>query len=93
MVLEVAVLSLKKGFARDFEAAFAEAAFIIARQDGYIWHELKKCVEKNDQYLLLVQWKSLEDHTIGFRESEDYLQWKSLLHHFYEPFPIVEHYI
>ncbi len=93
MVLEVAVLSVKKGFACDFEAAFAQAALIIARQNGYIWHELKKCVEKNDKYLLLVQWKSLEDHTVGFRESEDYLQWKSLLHHFYEPFPIVEHYI
>lgn len=93
MILEVAMLSVIKGRSPDFETAFAKAELIIARQDGYISHELKKCVEKNDKYLLQVQWKSLEDHTIGFRESEDYQQWKRLLHHFYEPFPIVEHYI
>ncbi|SJN16176.1 Antibiotic biosynthesis monooxygenase [Sphingobacterium sp. JB170] len=50
-------------------------------------------MEKNDKYLLEVRWESLEDHTIGFRGSEDYQQWKQLLHHFYAPFPIVEHYI
>jgi heme-degrading monooxygenase HmoA len=42
--------------------------------------------------LLLVQWGSLEDHTEGFRKSVDYQEWKRLLHHFYDPFPVVEHY-
>lgn len=42
--------------------------------------------------MLLVSWESLEDHTVGFRESEQYKEWKALLHHFYDPFPIVEHY-
>lgn len=93
MVLEVAMLSVIKGLSSDFEKAFAQAELIIARQDGYISHELKKCVEKNDKYLLEVRWESLEDHTIGFRGSEDYQRWKQLLHHFYAPFPIVEHYI
>ncbi len=43
-------------------------------------------------YLLLVQWHRLEDHTEGFRGSPDYQQWSRLLHHFYDPFPTVEHY-
>jgi len=42
--------------------------------------------------VLLVQWKRLEDHTIGFRQSPEYQRWKALLHHFYDPFPTVEHY-
>ena len=59
---------------------------------GYIDHELRKCVENENQYILLVKWETLEDHTVGFRESEAYQEWKALLHDFYEPFPVVEHY-
>jgi len=39
-----------------------------------------------------VQWAGLEDHTVGFRGSLQYQQWRELLHRFYEPFPLVEHY-
>jgi heme-degrading monooxygenase HmoA len=59
---------------------------------GYISHELQHCLENEFQYILLVKWETLEDHTIGFRQSEQYQEWKQLLHHFYEPFPVVEHY-
>jgi heme-degrading monooxygenase HmoA len=59
---------------------------------GYKWHQLQKCIEQPAQYILLVQWDTLEDHTIGFRNSPEYQKWKELLHHFYDPFPIVEHY-
>jgi len=45
-----------------------------------------------NRYVLLVHWTSLEAHTIGFRGSPEYQDWKRLLHHFYDPFPIVEHY-
>ncbi|MDW3209037.1 MAG: hypothetical protein R8N23_04175 [Reichenbachiella sp.] len=51
-----------------------------------------KCVEKENQYILLVKWNTLEDHEIGFRQSKEYQEWKALLHHFYEPFPEVQHY-
>ena len=92
MILEVAVLNIKTGLAKEFELQFERAGRIIASMKGYISHELKKCVEIEDQYLLLVQWQTLEDHNIGFRTSDQYLQWKRLLHHFYEPFPTVLHY-
>ncbi|WP_111308144.1 antibiotic biosynthesis monooxygenase family protein [Confluentibacter sediminis] len=92
MILEVAVLNIKKGFSKDFENSFEEAQKIISSMKGYVSHELKKSIEHEDKYILLVNWESIEDHEIGFRKSEEYQQWKTLLHHFYEPFPIVEHY-
>lgn len=92
MILEVAILAVRPGQSAEFEAAFAEAEQYIAAIPGYLSHRLKRCVEKPDQYLLLVEWRALEDHTVGFRQSPQYQEWKRLLHHFYDPFPIVEHY-
>ncbi|MBJ6366595.1 antibiotic biosynthesis monooxygenase family protein [Snuella sedimenti] len=93
MILEVAILNIKKGLSADFENNFQKAQHIISSMKGYISHELKKCLERDDKYILLVNWESVEDHEIGFRKSSEYQEWKKLLHHFYEPFPVVEHYI
>jgi heme-degrading monooxygenase HmoA len=93
MVLEVAILDVKAGESEAFEAAFAQAQTIIASMPGYINHQLQKCLENPQRYILLVNWQTLEDHTHGFRGSPQYLEWKALLHHFYDPFPVVEHYI
>jgi heme-degrading monooxygenase HmoA len=93
MVLEVAILDVKAGESEAFEAAFAQAQTIIASMPGYINHQLQKCLGNPQRYILLVNWQTLEDHTHGFRGSPQYLEWKALLHHFYDPFPVVEHYI
>ena len=92
MILEMGVLNVKSGQCSDFEAAFRQALPIIQASPGFISHELCKCIEMPDQYLLLVRWQTLEDHNIGFRQSEPYQEWKRLLHHFYDPFPTIEHY-
>ncbi len=92
MILEVAILNIIEGRTPDFEKAFREAEKIISVMPGYINHELQKCIENSHQYILFVKWKTLEDHIIGFRQSVAYQQWKALLHHFYYPFPTVEHY-
>jgi heme-degrading monooxygenase HmoA len=92
MVLEVAVLNVKPGAAQNFEAAFKDASTIISSMPGYVSHELHRCIETSDRYVLLVRWQTLEDHTVGFRNSEQYKQWRKLLHHFYASFPTVEHY-
>lgn len=92
MTLEVAPLHIRPGRAAEFEAAFGEAQRIIASMPGYVSHELQRCVERPDEYLLLVRWTSLEAHEVGFRKSPQYQEWKRLLHHFYEPFPVVSHY-
>ena len=92
MILEVAVLNVIPDKLDEFEKNFYTAQKIISSMKGYKWHQLQKCVEISNQYILLVQWETLEDHTIGFRKSDDYQEWKKLLHHFYDPFPTVEHY-
>jgi heme-degrading monooxygenase HmoA len=92
MILEIAILNIKPGQEAEFESAFARAQAIISGMDGYISHQLQKCLEKPNRYALLVNWQSLEHHTQGFRQSPEYQEWRRLLHHFYEPFPAVEHY-
>jgi heme-degrading monooxygenase HmoA len=92
MILEVAILDIGKGTCEDFETAFREASPIIASIPGYVSHELRRCLEKSNRYILLVKWQTLESHTVGFRQSAEYQRWRALLHHFYDPFPLVEHY-
>ncbi len=92
MVLEVATLQIKPGQTAAFEQAFAQAQAIIAAMPGYQGHELQRCIEDDHQYVLLVRWNTLQDHTVGFRQSAPYQEWRILLHHFYDPFPTVLHY-
>jgi heme-degrading monooxygenase HmoA len=92
LILEVAILNIKKGLSNEFEQSFDKAQKIISSMKGYINHELKKCIEVEDKYILLVNWETIEDHEIGFRQSAQYQEWKNLLHHYYDPFPTVEHY-
>lgn len=91
-ILEVARLDVRPGQEADFQAAFARARSSISAVPGFIDLELRRCVETPNRYLLLVHWQTIEDHTIGFRQGEHYPRWKELLHHFYDPFPVVEHY-
>jgi heme-degrading monooxygenase HmoA len=90
--LEHAMLEVRPGQEQAFEAAFAKAQNIISASKGYLSHRLERCVEHPSRYLLLVEWTDLEAHTVGFRGSAEYQQWKSLLHHFYDPFPTVLHF-
>jgi len=92
MILEVAILDVIPNQEPDFESAFAKASCIISSMPGYVSHQLQRCVEKQNRYILLVNWEKIEDHTVGFRGSDQYQEWKKLLHHFYDPFPTVEHY-
>ena len=59
---------------------------------GFQSLDLQRCIERPSRYFLLVGWASLEDHTEGFRGSPEYSEWRRLLHHFYDPFPTVEHF-
>ena len=92
MVLEHALLTVIPGQENDFEAVFAEARSIISAAPGFAHLTLSRCLERPNVYLLLVGWEQLEDPTVGFRGSEGYERWRRLLHHFYDPFPTVEHY-
>ena len=93
MILEVAMLDVVPGQEPAFQRDFLKAQKIIASMPGYLSHRLGRCLEKTNRYVLLVEWETLEAHTEGFRGSPEYQEWKQLLHHYYDPFPTVEHYV
>jgi heme-degrading monooxygenase HmoA len=92
MILEHAILNIKAGQSKEFEAAMAKARPLIEATPGFQKMELRACVETKDRYLLLVWWSTVEAHTVGFRQSDRYNEWRAALHHFYQPFPVVQHY-
>ncbi len=92
MIVEHALLPVAPERSADFEAAFVRARTIIAGMPGFRRLTLSRGVEQPGTYLLLVEWDTLEDHTVGFRGSDGYQEWRALLHHFYDPFPTVEHF-
>ena len=92
MILEHALLPVKPGREEEFVAVFGEAKQIISSMKGFRSLTLSRCQERPSTFLLLVEWETLEDHTVGFRGSDEYQEWRRLLHDFYEPFPLVEHF-
>jgi heme-degrading monooxygenase HmoA len=92
VILEAATLDVAPARTAGFEAAFASARPLIEATPGFRKLELRPCIEKPGRYLLLVWWERLEDHTVGFRQSDRYEAWRATLHHFYDPFPVVEHF-
>ena len=92
MILEHAILDVRHGEEPTFEVAFSRATAIISSMPGFHSLALQRCVETPSRYLLLVEWERLEDHTEGFRGSPQYQEWRALLHHFYDPIPVVDHY-
>jgi heme-degrading monooxygenase HmoA len=92
VITELAILDVRSGQEDDFEAAFAQAQGIIASMEGFEHLVLERCLEQPSRYMLRVSWRTLEAHMEGFRGSPEYERWRALLHHFYDPFPSVEHY-
>ncbi len=92
-LLELAKIDIKEGTNQDFEAALEIAKGIISQSKGFISIEVKKCIEQSNRYVLLIYWQTLEDHTIGFRESELFKQWRGLIGQYFENPPLVQHYI
>ncbi|MEZ0065673.1 heme-degrading monooxygenase HmoA [Streptacidiphilus sp. MAP12-20] len=94
MIMESALLDVRPGQEDAFLAAFTEARPLIAVQAGFRSVELRRGLDEGNRsrFLLLVEWERLEDHSEGFRRSAEYEKWRALLHHFYEPFPLVEHF-
>jgi heme-degrading monooxygenase HmoA len=92
MILEHALLPVKPGREEEFVVVFGQAKQIISSMKGFVSLTLSRCQERPSTFLLLVEWETLEDHTVGFRGSDEYQQWRRLLHDFYDPFPVVEHF-
>ena len=92
MILEAASLQVVAGQEHAFEEAMLRAAPVIAASPGYIRHELRRCMETKGRYLLLVHWETLEAHTVAFRESPRFGEWRAIIGQFFAAPPHVEHY-
>ncbi len=92
MVLELATVDIKKGTGIEFESNLEKAQNVISRSAGYLGHQFQKCLEQEDRYILLIRWQTLEDHTIGFRGSDLFTEWRALIGSFFASPPMVQHY-
>jgi len=92
MIIEFAQLTIRPGSEQQFEAAFPAAIKILGASKGYLSHELRRSMETPNRYALIVQWQTLEDHTVGFRGSPAFSQWRALIGPFFEAPPVVEHF-
>ncbi len=91
MVLEHAVINIRPGANQEFEAALGKARAVVAEADGFVSLNLHRGIETPDQYLLLIEWKTLEDHTVGFRQSERFTRWRAHIGSYFESPPEVIH--
>jgi heme-degrading monooxygenase HmoA len=91
MVTEIAQIDVKPGLEAEFEAGVAKAAPLFQRAKGCRALELQRSVEKPSRYRLFVQWETVEDHTVAFRGSDDFQEWRRLVAHCFERPPEVEH--
>lgn len=91
MITEIALIDVKPGSEKDFEAAVEKAKPLFKRAKGSIGIELHKSIEKPSRYRLLAKWETLESHTVDFRGSADFTEWRALVGPFFAAPPDVEH--
>lgn len=93
MILEVADIRIAPGRQAEFEqAAHRGIQTVIARSKGFLGYQVRHSIETPERYLMLLEWETLEDHTVGFRGSPDYAEWRSIVAGFFAAQPLVEHF-
>ena len=91
MVLEIAQIDITPGKEDAFEAGVKEAVPIFKRAKGCKGVELQRSVEHPSRYRLFVEWETVENHTVDFRGSADFQEWRKLVGHCFAEPPQVEH--
>jgi quinol monooxygenase YgiN len=91
MITEIAQIDVKPGMEGEFEAGVKNAAPIFKRTKGCHGMELRRSIENPGRYRLFVEWATVEDHTVGFRNSPDFQEWRKLVGHCFATPPDVEH--
>ena len=93
MIVEIALLNVRGNEVSEFEESFKKAQHIINQMPGFKGINLRRSADSENKYLLEVKWRAIDDHVDGFRKSQEYQEWKKLLHRFYNPVPKVEYFI
>ena len=92
MILELAMITVRPDTEADFERVFPNAVRSITASPGYVSHELRRSIETPNRYALMIRWRTLEDHTVGFRGSAAFGEWRAQLGPFLQGPPVVEHF-
>ncbi|MFZ5540722.1 MAG: antibiotic biosynthesis monooxygenase family protein [Pseudomonadota bacterium] len=93
MILEVADIRIRPGEQAAFDAAIRRGVeTVIARAKGFRGYKINKGVESPERYLLMIFWDTIEDHTVGFRGSPAFAEWRAMVGPFFAQPPQVEHY-
>ncbi len=91
MITEIAQIEVKPGSEPEFEAAVGKARAVFGRSKGFHGFELHRSIEKPQRYRLIVKWETLENHTVDFRGSENFSEWRGLVSAYFAAPPEVEH--
>ena len=91
MITEIAQIDVKAGAEKDFEAAVEKARAVFGRSKGFQGFELHRSIERPQRYRLMVKWETLENHTVDFRGSENFAEWRTLVGQYFAAPPDVEH--
>lgn len=92
MILELVHVNIIPGKEADYESALSEAWKVIARAEGFVSFNAKRCVERPSHFILMIEWESYEAHMEGFRNSPDFQVWREMVQHFYDGPATVEHF-
>lgn len=93
MILELADIRIQPGQNAAFEAAIERGLkTVISHAKGFQGFKVNKGIESPERYMLQIFWDTLEDHTIGFRESPAFAQWRAIVGPFFAGPPVVEHF-
>lgn len=92
MILELAIIDILPSKNQEFEASLQKAKTVIGQSKGLKSIEVQKCIEQENRYVLFIKWETLEDHIVGFRNSELFTQWRILIGQFFDAPPLVQHY-
>lgn len=93
MILEHALITVQAGREAQFEDEFPKAKAVISQAAGFVDLQIRRGIESPGTYLLLIYWQTLEDHTVGFRESDLFTQWRAIIGPFFADKPLVDHFL
>ena len=92
MITEHALITIQAGRQAEFESEFPKAQAVISQATGFIDLQLQRGIESPETYLLLIHWQTLDDHTVGFRQSDLFAQWRAIIGPFFASPPAVDHF-
>ncbi|MES2978193.1 MAG: antibiotic biosynthesis monooxygenase [Pseudomonadota bacterium] len=93
MILELADIRIQPGQQAAFDAAIEKGlATVISHAKGFQGYKVNKGIESPERYILQIFWDTLEDHTVGFRQSPAFAEWRAIVGPFFAAPPVVEHF-